>query len=434
MPFGDLAFWAQILYLGALVLVVGMLVWTTSLFVSSRRALRRAPEPGDPDDYLWVFLVPALNEEVTIGDSVRRLLAVECANRVVLVIDDGSSDGTPEVLAGIDDPALEVLRRDPPEARQGKAEALNAGWRHVHDLLRGRLSRWTPDRVAIVVVDADGRIEPGLPAAVSGHLADPRVGGVQALVRIYNRTNLLTWFQDVEFSVYGFLYQLGRTPPGTAGMGGNAQTNRLSALDSIVSAETGGPWQRRLTEDQDVGLRLIEADWHCVQETRTSVDQQGVPRLRGLMRQRTRWAQGNLECLAHLRPALNTQRGFVAGADLAGWILMPLLQGLLGLYVLFTIVFLLFDLGNVRDGITWAEAVVMYLLGFGGVLLGCIARGAQKGLGGVVRGVLLAQVYAIYSWILFPVLARAAARQLTRRRDWAKTAREPVAHGGADSP
>ena len=36
MPFGDLAFWAQIMYLGALVLVVGMLVWTTALFVSSR--------------------------------------------------------------------------------------------------------------------------------------------------------------------------------------------------------------------------------------------------------------------------------------------------------------------------------------------------------------------------------------------------------------
>jgi cellulose synthase/poly-beta-1,6-N-acetylglucosamine synthase-like glycosyltransferase len=299
----------------------------------------------------------------------------------------------------------------------------------VHALLRGRLSEWGPDRVVVVVVDADGRIEPGLPHHVAGHLSDPRVGGVQALVRIYNRTNLLTWFQDVEFSVYAFLYQLGRTPSGTAGMGGNAQANRLSALDSIVSEETGGPWQRRLTEDQDLGLRLIEADWRCVQETRTSVHQQGVPGLRRLLRQRTRWAQGNLEALRHLRPALNVDRGFAPGADLAGWIVMPVFQGLIGLYVLCSLLFLVFDVGNVRGGISWQEAVVIYLLGFGGVLLGCVARGAQRGVGGVLRGVLLAQVYAIYSWILFPALLRATARQLARRRDWAKTAREPVRGG-----
>ena len=425
MAFDDPAWWANVSYVGALVIVIAMLAWTTTLFVSSRLALRDAPAPGDPDFFLWVFFVPALNEEVTIGDSVRRLLDVECANRLVLVIDDGSDDGTPGVLAGIADPALEVLRRDPPDARQGKAEALNAAWRHLHTLFRGRLAGWSPDRVMVVVVDADGRVDPALPRVVSGHLADPAVGGVQALVRIYNRSGLLTWLQDVEFSVYGFLYQLGRTLPGTAGMGGNAQTNRLSALDSLVERSAPGPWRRRLTEDQDVGLRLLEAGWICVQETRVSVEQQGVPRLRPLLRQRTRWAQGNLESFSHLGPALRSPRPLVVRVDLAGWILMPAMQGLVFAYLVVSVVFLVLGVGAFDDLDVW-DLLTIYLLGFGGVLLGCVARGAQHGLGGVLRALLVAQVYAFYTWLLFPALLRATARQLSRRTDWAKTAREPV--------
>ena len=46
---------------------------------------------------------PALNEELTIVDSVERLLAVEAANKAIVVIDDGSSDGTARVLAELDE-------------------------------------------------------------------------------------------------------------------------------------------------------------------------------------------------------------------------------------------------------------------------------------------------------------------------------------------
>ena len=80
-----------------------------------------------------MFMVPALNEEVTIADSVARLRAVRATEKVVIVVDDGSDDATPDLLAAMDDPFLEVLRRDPPEARQGKAAALNNAWHYVHD-------------------------------------------------------------------------------------------------------------------------------------------------------------------------------------------------------------------------------------------------------------------------------------------------------------
>ena len=80
--------------------------------------------------------------------------------------------------------------------------------------------------------------------------------------------------QDIEFSVYGFLFQAGRNGWGTAGMGGNGQFNRLCALDDV--ADGRGPWRDRLTEDQDLGLRLIVAGWRGRQELRAVVDQQGL--------------------------------------------------------------------------------------------------------------------------------------------------------------
>ena len=43
------------------------------------------------------FSCPALNEQVTIRDSVNRLLALDVAHRRIVVIDDGSDDATPQI-------------------------------------------------------------------------------------------------------------------------------------------------------------------------------------------------------------------------------------------------------------------------------------------------------------------------------------------------
>jgi len=424
--------WALGFYVFAFFFVLFLLAWTATLFVASRRVRRSLPEPGDPDGFLWVFLVPALDEEVTIADSVRRLVGVECAHRVVLAIDDGSTDGTGEILAGIDDPDLSVLRRDPPKARTGKAAALNAAWRRLDAGLRAReWGDWPRDRVVVVVVDADGRLDHRAPAAVAGQLADPRVGGVQLWVRIYNRGRILTWFQDVEFASYGLLYQLARTRWGTAGMGGNGQFNRVSALDSIVVAGADGPWRDSLTEDQDLGLRLIVAGWHGRQEARAVIEQQGVPSLRRFLRQRTRWAQGNLQAFTHLGAVAGCGRPFLVRADLIGSLLMPIFQAIVAIDFVLMLVFIAFDIGGFGSAPGVVGLLTFYLLGIGGVIFGCIAWGAERGRWGVVLGWLAAHAYVFYSFLAWPVLLRAGTRQLLRRGSWAKTSREAIAEPGS---
>jgi len=411
------------LFLVAFVVVVGMLGWTAVLFVRAWRwdtGSSRDHHDELVDRYSWVFLVPALNEEITIRDSVERLLAVPVARRLVVVIDDGSDDRTPDVLASIDDPSLMVLRRDRPHARQGKAAALNAAYRAL-DAHLGTAAR---DRVIVVVVDADGRLHPHAPARAARHFADPSVGGVQSLVRIYNRAHVLTWLQDVEFGVYGALFQSGRNSWGTAGMGGNGQFNRLRALDDVATGD--GPWRDRLTEDQDLGLRLIARGWHGRQDQDAVVDQQGLPALRALLRQRTRWSQGNLQATGLIRPIARAPFPRTARAEALAYLLMPFWQGIVGV----ALAGALFLAATGRapfwaGGPTW-QLLLVYLLAFGGTVLGCIAARRRDGISGWLVGFLVGHVYALYTWLIWPVLARSTARQVLRRSDWSKTRRQSI--------
>jgi cellulose synthase/poly-beta-1,6-N-acetylglucosamine synthase-like glycosyltransferase len=419
-PFNGAPLVAQSILIVAFLVIGIMCCWTVGLFIRGQRSVARAPEPreGGADSFSWVFLVAAMNEEVTIGDSVERLLALAVAHRTIIVIDDGSDDRTPEILAAIDHPDLTVLRRDLPNARRGKGQGLNAAYHRIGALL----PRAERDRVIVVVVDADGRISPDALPYVAAHFEDPGVGGVQSLVRIYNRGGFLTNMQDLEFAIYGHVYQAGKNREGTAGMGGNGQFNRLSALDGVVEAD--GPWRDRLTEDQDLGLRLLSAGWRSHQELRAEVHQQGVPRLRPLLRQRTRWAQGNMQSIDLLSSILRAPFSVGARLEEALYLFMPLWQSVVGLGFVTAIV--LWATGTVGIVPSAETLPLVYLLGFSNGVLGCFAARQGTGWRSWLWAIAVAHLYALYTWILFPVIARALARQLTTRRDWARTDREPL--------
>ena len=436
-PFAGLPVFFEVLFSVAFVIILAMLVWTSVLFVRGHRADREMSGDGGQDDFEWIFMVPALNEEVTIRDSIERLERIELARKRIVVINDGSDDGTAGILAAIDNPDLEVIERKAPDARRGKAAALNYAYSQI-------LERFDPDpeRTVICIVDADGRISPESPGFVAHHFQDPKVGGVQTLVRIYNRHQFLTWFQDIEFSIYGHLFQAGRNRWGTAGMGGNGQYNRLAALASIDDSKVGdpdmrpgslGPWRDRLTEDQDLGLRLLLAGWHSRQDNRATVDQQGLSNLGKLFRQRTRWSQGNLQAMRLIAPIARSDIYLPARIEQVVYLLMPVLQGIVGASLVGALVLRLGGTDLVGGSFWWI--LFIYLLGFGGSLMGCLAARVDDGIdfAGVVKGLLSAQVYAFYSWLLWPVLIRSAGRQLIGVDSWAKTDREKIDAGAPET-
>ncbi len=427
--YGEIPAWLRWLFYLEAALIWVSFGWLLVLFVRALQQRGRARgRPGPvPDDLLWIFLVPALDEEVTIADSVSRLIGLDLKHQAIVVIDDGSTDNTAQILAGITEPALRVLHRQPPDARRGKAAALNAAWRYIHAelLARGAFARWDRSRVAVVIVDADGRLHQQTPAVVAPYLDDPTVGGVQTLVRIYNRHSFLTWCQDAEFGIYGRLYQLGRSRWGTAGMGGNGQLNRLSALDSV--ADVDGPWRDTLTEDQDLGLRLIREGWQNRQECRYGVDQQGLNDLSRLLRQRTRWAQGNLQAMRLLDVPVRARIGLVARIDLAYQLLLPVLQLLVAATVLASIGLFVFLGVPFWGGAAWL-LFLFYSVTFGSALFGLICQAPRITPVTFLRSVLLSLPYTAYAWLVVPALVRALYRQATARQSWTKTAREPLEH------
>lgn len=414
-----LAPWEQIAFLASLAVILAGFVSNAWLYRLARRPIPVPDTVLAVDDFAWVFLVPALNEEVTIADSVSRLLAVRCPNKRIVVIDDGSTDRTPDVLASITDPTLTVLRREPPDAQRGKAAALNHAWREVH--------RVDPDldpmRTIVCIVDADGRLDVDAPAKVGELFSDPTVAGVQVRVRIYNRHSALTRAQDIEFGVYGHLYQAARSQLGTAGMGGNGQFNRLAALDD-VSRDGDGPWHHTLTEDQDIGLRLLGAGWRCRHDNRATVDQQGLNNLRRLLRQRTRWAQGNLQAIGHVSDVAGFDVSRRARADVVWWLLQPIAAAVVGVGV-FAAMWALVTRGVAIVPGSLLLVLAFFSLGFGGVIIGVTARtgrGPRAWLTGLAVGV----VYSAYTWLLWPVLVRATWRLLRGHGSWAKTDREAI--------
>jgi len=414
----EILWWFLVFTLAMIVFGFG---WVTQLYLRAARQRRTDLGAQGSAGYRWIFVVPACDEELTIADSVRRLLSLALPHHRVLVIDDGSTDRTGPILTDLADPRLAVLRRDPPAARTGKSNALNAAWRYIHS---GLLAGWDPRQVIVVVVDADGRLDAEAPAVIGPYFADPAVGGVQAQVRIYNRSTALTRLQDLEFAIYGRLYQLGRSGWGTAGLGGNGQFNRLAALDAI--ADDDGPWRPfALTEDQDLALRMIRHGWRIGQEWRVGVAQQGLNRIRPLWRQRTRWAQGNLQVMRQLPGLLRAPIGLRPRIDLLWYLTMPVQQLVVALSAAASVLLAVFAGVGYLTAPLWALLLV-FGLSFGSSLYGSLARYDRLALRHLPAAVALSVVYSLYTWLLLPSLLRAWGRHLTGRGSWARTRRERV--------
>jgi len=416
-------------YFIAFVAIMIGYTWTIVLFVSGSRYLKlwRGRPLGRQEDYLWVLMVPALNEAVTIADSVARLRAVNATNKLILVINDGSEDNTGEVLASIAGPDLNVFTRVAPNARKGKAAALNAAFEFVRDdvLNQPDYRHWPTSRVIFGIVDADGRLAADAPATAARHFDEPRVGGLQISVQIYNEASYLTRMQGLEFLVFGGLFQVGRSRWGSAFMGGNGQFNRMSALDSVTTST--GPWSDYLTEDQELGLRLLERGWFGVHEPFTNVRQQGLNKLRPLYRQRARWMQGNLQVFGSLKRLHSHHLVGLRRFDGLYTLIQPALQIIVGIAVIVALILTIgFGVPYLPFDNFWLLLFFLQL-SFGPTILGVVIVGRGKGWRGIFAVLAVLLPYILYTWIMWPVVFIGLYRQLRGNQVWAKTNREAIA-------
>lgn len=395
------------------------------MLIASHRP-RRPAAPGEPNQRVparrpwFVVLVPCLDEERVIRASVSRLLNLPHDRLEIVVIDDASSDATAAEVESLDDPRVRLLRRHLPEARHGKGEALNAACREV--LRRAEAAGRDPHDVIVVVLDADGRLDARALDEVEPYFADPRMAGVQIGVRIVNRfSSRLARMQDVEFVVYTRVFQRARRHLGSVGLGGNGQFMRLSALASLGDR----PWSRSLTEDLDLGIRLIAAGWRTDFCPTVDVHQQGVVTLSALLRQRTRWFQGHLQAW-RLLPLVLRGAPQRARADLAYHLSAPLLlliASLLSASFLASVIAHVIRAAQGQGEPAW-WMLGSYLLTVGPTLaFAAVYRAAQMPRPSWTRTALLAHGYVVYGLMWYLAGWRAAWRMVRGRTGWAKTGR-----------
>lgn len=286
----------------------------------------RSPSGDDPG-LAFVIFVAALNEERVLRATLENLLVLDYARVVVCVGNDGSTDGTKAILDGFArDPRVIALHRQPPAARRGKSDVLNACFAKTCELVASNhpvLGGTDPDRVVVGIVDADGRLDAHTLRTVAPYFADPDVAGVQIGVRIANaRSGLLTRMQDMEFVGFSAFVQRARDRLGSVGLGGNGQFTRLSALIDLHGSR-GGPWRLdALTEDLELGLALICRGWRSRFCLDAFVAQQGLPRWRALLRQRTRWIQGHYTCWRYVLPLLRAPAPWPTRIDLTLYLVL----------------------------------------------------------------------------------------------------------------
>jgi glycosyltransferase involved in cell wall biosynthesis len=88
-------------------------------------ATARSGDDGTRSYRLLSVIVPVYNERVTVAEVIRRIRAVDVPVDVeVIVVDDGSSDGTDKVLTALGDSTVRVLTH---AVNQGKGAAIRTG-------------------------------------------------------------------------------------------------------------------------------------------------------------------------------------------------------------------------------------------------------------------------------------------------------------------
>jgi cellulose synthase/poly-beta-1,6-N-acetylglucosamine synthase-like glycosyltransferase len=407
----------------ATIVIVFSLTYALFTFGLSRRP--RPELPPAPDDLLFVYLVPCLNEAEVICETLDRLVPTLGDRGIIVVVDDGSDDFTGEIVrrryAGH---RVAVLRRNLPNARQGKGEALNAAYRAL--IRSAALTEKGTDSVIVAVVDADGHMPDDALDAVAPYFGDQKIGAVQIGVRMLNRSeNLLCRLQDMEFVVFTDLFQRGREWFGSVGLGGNGQFVRLSALQSLGDA----PWSQCLTEDLDLGVKLITEGWTNRYCPDVAVTQEAVPSIRRLIRQRSRWFQGHLQCLGLIPRVMRaTKLSVKASFDVVYQLTSPILVLITSFVVttfFLSVAWLTLEQVVTRDAIVPPGRIILwgYVLTFGMAPIFGLIYSKREPSFGKGRAFAMAHLYSGYAALWFAAAWISVWYVLRRQHGWSKTTR-----------
>jgi peptidoglycan-N-acetylglucosamine deacetylase len=240
-----------------------------------RRPATARANAGQPREI--AVLVPAYNEETVIAKTVQTLLGSTISGMLrIIVIDDGSSDRTAEVLRTQFSHIDNVQLCSKPNG--GKAAALNYGIQQT-------------DAEVIVCIDGDTVLLPDAIEHLVRHFADPAVAAVAGAVYVGNQKNLITRFQALEYTMSQNLDRRAFDNFNAIGVvpGAIGAWRRQAVMDA------GGYSSDTLAEDADLTISLERRGWKVTYEPKALALTEAPESVRGFLKQRFRWMFGTLQ-------------------------------------------------------------------------------------------------------------------------------------------
>ncbi|MGV9556399.1 bifunctional polysaccharide deacetylase/glycosyltransferase family 2 protein [Streptomyces sp. NPDC003401] len=235
-------------------------------------------------------IVPAYNEKECIANTLESLARSTHPIEVV-VVDDGSTDGTSEIsreaAEALGMTNVRVIRQE----NAGKPAALNNGVQNAGCDI-------------VVMMDGDTVFEPDTVRHLVQPFADPKVGAVAGNAKVGNRNTVIGAWQHIEY-VMGFnldrrMYDLLRCMPTIPGA--------IGAFRRDAVLEVGGMSEDTLAEDTDITIAMHRAGWNVVYQEHARAWTEAPGSLKQLWSQRYRWSYGTMQALWKHRGSL-TDRG-----------------------------------------------------------------------------------------------------------------------------
>ena len=323
----ELAFWMTSA-LGWIILAVGILIAARVVIVASLAGVhvRRTRSRTSPEFQPSVaIVVPAYNEAVGIERAVRSLTETDYPGLEVIVVDDGSADGTGDLVEALGLPCVRLIR----QANGGKAAALTTGV-------------LATEAEVVVMVDGDTIFEHNTLTNLVQPLADPDVGAVSGNTKVGNRSGLLGRWQHIEY-VMGFnldrrMYEVLQCTPTVPGA--------IGAFRRAALLEVGGVSSDTLAEDTDLTLSIGRHGHRVVYTEDARAWTEAPATFSGLWRQRYRWSFGTMQAVWKHKGAMISRDPHDRRIGLRALpymilfqILLPLVAPMIDLFALYGLIF-----------------------------------------------------------------------------------------------
>jgi cellulose synthase/poly-beta-1,6-N-acetylglucosamine synthase-like glycosyltransferase/peptidoglycan/xylan/chitin deacetylase (PgdA/CDA1 family) len=298
-------------------------------------------------------LVPAFNEVKVINRTVRSVLNSIYENLHVVVIDDGSTDGTYEAAREhfadeIANGRVTVLRQE----NGGKARALNYGLQFVTEEI-------------FVGIDADTVIANDAISYLVPHFQDAKLGAMAGNAKVGNRVNLWTRWQALEYiTSQNFDRRALNTFSAVCVVPGAIGAWRTEAVRAA-----GGYKTDTVAEDADLTMALLQTGYKVEYEDRALAYTEAPTTANGLMRQRFRWSFGILQAVWKHRSAFARKGalGFLALPNIVIFqIMLPLVSPFIDImFVVGTLKYLIWDKHfhpETADPASFQQLVLFFLM------------------------------------------------------------------------